>query len=308
MRNILVIIAAVVLTISCNKSNTINNESDGDVNRVSFTASPFRIVEDGVQTKTAIQTDGSFRWAANDTLGIYPSGGAQVYFVVNPGSDAKYASFDGGGWNFKNSYTYYGYYPFIGDIYLDKSNIPVAYTGQKQTGVESIAHVGKFDFMWSPGTSASSGNLNFNFHHLNCIIRFTLTLPAGTYTKLAITAPSSLFTIRGHYNLTAATPAVIADEYTNQMQIALDEITLTSEMTFKVYMMAAPVDLNGKTVTVSVLNGSKKELQCTKTPSRAYEAENMYGLGCSSWTEVPQSMGLIIDGWGDGGSIGGNAD
>lgn len=308
MRNILVIIAAFALTISCNKSSTFNSESDGDVNKISFTALPFRIVEDGVQTKTAIQTNGDFRWAANDTLGIYPSGGAQVYFVVNPGSDARYASFDGGGWNFKNSYTYYGYYPFIGDIYLDKRNIHVAYTGQKQTGMESIAHVGKFDFMWSPGTSAASGNLNFNFHHLNCIIRFTLTLPAGTYTKLAITAPSSLFTIRGHYDLTAATPAVIADEYTNQMQIALDGITLTSQTTFRVYMMAAPVDLKGKTVTVSVLNSNKTELQCTKTPSLSYQAENIYGLGCSSWTEVPQSMGLIIDGWGDGGSIGGDAD
>ncbi len=308
MRKIVILVTSVVLAFACNKVDSTKGKVENDeVKKITVTVSNYKL-DGSLQTKTAIQSNGDFQWAANDTLGIYPSGGAQVYFVVNPGANAQYASFDGGGWNFKYSYTYYGYYPFIGNIYLDKRHIPVDYTGQKQTGLESMDHVGKHDFMWSPGVSAEAGSLNFNFHHLNCIIRNTLTLPAGTYTKLAITAPSNLFVKKGHYDLTAATPAIVGDEFTNQIQIDLEGITIASETTFKVYLMSAPVDLKGKNITVSVLNSNKMELQCTKTPSKAYEAEMMYGLTCSSWTEVPQSMGFILEDWGNGGSIGGDAD
>lgn len=308
MRKVLIFVTYFALAFACNKvTPSVSEYGNGEVKKITVTVSDFKL-DGSIQTKTAIQSDGGFKWAANDTLGIYPSGGAQVYFVVNPGADARYAAFDGGGWNFKHSYTYYGYYPFIGNIYLDKRNIPVVYTGQKQTGQESMDHIGGHDFMWSPGVSAEAGTLNFSFHHLNCIIRNTLTLPAGTYTKLAITAPGNLFVKKGHYDLTAATPAIVGDEYTNQIQIDLEGVTLAAETTFKVYLMSAPVDLNGKNITVSVLNSSKMEMQCAKTPSKAYQAEMMYGLTCNSWTEVPQSMGLIIDDWGDGGSIGGDAE
>ena len=306
MTKVLILTVALVFAFACSKSVPQKGE-EREIDKVSFSISPFHL-DESAKTKTAIQGEGDFMWAANDTLGIYPSSGSQVYFVVNPGADASYASFDGGGWNFKSAYTYYGYYPFIGDIYLDKRNIRVSYTGQKQTGQESLSHIGKHDFMWAPAVTASNGHLDFSFHHLNCIIRYNVTLPAGTYTKLAITAPSNLFVKSGHYDLTAATPVIVGDELTNQMQIELAGITLTAETLFHVYMMSAPVNLNGINVTVSVLNSSKKEFQCSKTPSRAYLAETIYGLNCSSWTEVPQSMGLIIDEWGDGGSIGGDAE
>ena len=163
--------------------------------------------------------------------------------------------------------------------------------------------------MYTAATHAESGNLQFVFRHLSCLIRLRLTPPEGTYTKLAITAPSQAFVLKGHYDLTAAQPTIAGDTYGNQLVVDLESVTTTAAgQEFVVYLVSAPVNLQGVEFTVSLLNSERKEYQCKKTPSYSYEAGNRYKLGCTSFTEVPQSMGLIIDDWGDGGNIGGDAE
>jgi len=300
---------------SCSKSDSIaggedpiNQDEPQSIKSISFNVPGF-VDADGILTKTQIGDDGSsFSWSANDTVGIYPNTGSQVYFVMADGEGASSAQFDGGGWEFKTSALYYSYYPFIGNMYLRKDHIPVSYIGQKQTGLTGTSHIGPFDYMYTDATSASSGNLSFNYHHLGALLYVKATLPAGTYTKLAITAPSDAFTDNGFFSLTDANPSVIATKNSNQVVVDLEGITLTEQTTFMVYFMIAPTDLNGVEITVSVLDIQKKEYQCKKTPSRVYLANNKYGLTCSSFTEVPQSMGLIVGDWDDGGTIGGDAD
>jgi len=293
------------IAVSCSK--TVPSNSD-DIKSVTFSFDGLSIIDEDPSTKTSIDASNNIIWAAGDTVGIYPNKGAQVYFVTNPGEDARIAKFDGGGWNFKAESTYSCYYPFIGNFYLDRTNIPVSFVGQKQGSTSSISHIGKHHYFYTDAIQAVNGTLNFAFHHLCCVIRPNVTLPAGTYTKLAITAPSKVFVKKGHYNLAAGNCAIIADEKSNQIQIELDNITLTNETTFRVYLTSAPVDLKGVEITVSVLNSQKKELQCKKTPSSTYTAGTLAGLTCNSWTEVPQSMGMIISDWGDGGNITGDAE
>ena len=310
-RNLSFLIAAVTVLAyltSCTKTPV-----DNTVRTVSFLMDPCHIWEENGSdaiTKTSI-VDGStaFRWAQGDTVGIYPDAGAQIYFTLNVEGDGKSAQFDGGGWEFKSGSTYYSYYPFVGDIYLKRNRIPVSYLGQKQVGTTNFSHVGPFDYMYTEGVSAVSGGLNFQYHRLGCFIRLRCVLPGGTYTKLAITAPEQLFTAKGYFDLTSSSPAIVATEYTNQLTIDLASVTTTgTSAEFVVYLLSAPVDLSGKEITISVLNDQKKEYQCKKTPSAAYVANDLRKLGCTSFTEVPQSMGLIVEDWGNGGSIGGNAD
>lgn len=288
------------------------NESEPEnINlQISFRADDFSYIGDEVEdiTRTSVSQNGQFTWAANDTVGIYPDAGAQIYFEMTAGAGASSANFDGGGWAMKPNSIYYSYSPFIGDMYLDRHNIPVAFEGQKQIGTVSTEHIGKYDYMYTPGTSAADGELSFSYHHLCCIIRPNVTLPAGTYTKLAVTAPTAVFAKRGHYDLQSENPEIIKDEYTDQLVIDLEDVTLATDGSFMVYLLSAPVNLQGVEITVSVLNSEKKEYQCKKIPSREYTAGSIGGLTCSTFNEVPQSMGLILDGWGDGGSIGGNAD
>ena len=289
-------------------------------NTVSFTIEPYNVIEENEgqpRTRTTI-VDGSnaFLWAKDDTVGIYPDSGSQVYFNLDIGADASTAVFDGGGWDFKASAVYYSYYPFIGDIYLKRDHVPVSYVGQKQTGTgyshiggTAYSHIGPFDYMCTPGTPAENGSINFSYRHLGCIIRLRLVLPAGTYTKLAITAPEDAFTTKGYFDLTSSPAAIIPTAHSNQLAIDLEGIATTGASSeVVVYVMSAPVDLMGKEITISVLNSERKEYQCKKTPSYVFKAGDLCKYACTSFTEVPQSMGLIIDDWGDGGDIGGDAD
>lgn len=277
-------------------------------NKIIFSVDDFEFIDDTPQTKTSIGDNlTSFYWSQNDTVGIYPNTGSQIFFTMTFGEAANVADFDGGGWAFKETSTYYSYYPFIGDIYLNRNHIPVSFVGQKQPSTTSKSHIGPFCFMYTgPTSSVDGGSLLFAYHHMCCIIAPNVTLPAGTWTKLAITAPSKVFTVEGYYDLMADTPVIIPTKTSEQLQIDLDDITLTQETTFRVYLLSVPVSLKGVEITVSVRNSQGKEFQCKKTPSKDYAAGTSGGLTCNTWTEAP--MSLIIEDWGDGGSISGNAD
>ena len=292
---------------ACNAGVSIDGAATS-IDRISFTVDDFSVLDDDPQTRTSIQNGSEFIWAAGDTVGIYPNTGAQIYFAMESGAEAKSAVFDGGGWDFKPSANYYSYYPFIGNIYLDRHRIPVSYTGQNQTGTAGVSHIGPYDYLYTPSTSSENSQLNFSYKHLGCIIRPKLTLPEGNYTKLAITAPDKVFVKSGWFDLQSEFPAIVASEYTDQISIDLEGVSSDGSTPFYVYLMSAPVNLKGTEITVSVLNDKKKEFQCKKTPSVDYAASIIGGLTCSSWTEVAQSMGLIVDGWSDGGTIGGDAE
>ncbi len=295
-------LAIFLLVIACRPNK--ETAFDDPVESISFTIGRFIDHADDTpfSTKTSMNENGEFLWSGCDTVGIYPNTGAQVYFAMTEGEGASSASFDGGGWDFKASATYYSYYPFIGNIYLDRNHIPVSYLGQKQTGITDTSHIGPFDFMYTPGTSSSSGNLHFEYIHLNCILRFRLTLPAGEYTRLTISAQEPLFVQEGYYDLMATTPAIVPTKYTDHLSMDLNNIS-SDGTEFKVFMLIAPINLVGKEWTVSVLNGNKTELQCVKTTSKVFAPEGIYGFTCTSWTEVPQTMGFSMRNWDIGTTI-----
>lgn len=295
--------AASLLACSCAKSPIPGNQ----VEKLRFTAEDY-IFDDDVypSTKTSLNTStGRFAWAASDTAGIFPTTGSQVYFKLQTGAEAKSAEFDGGGWGLLTTSDYYSYYPFIGNIYLDRNEIPVSFLGQKQIGSEP--NIGKYDYMYSKGV-LTGNSLSFEFKHLCYIIRFQVTIPAGTYTKFAVTAPAKLLVSKGWFNLMETIPSIFGEELTNQITMDTESVVSDGSNYFYLYMVFAPINLSGQEITVSALNSERKEYQCKVTPSKEYVAGRIYALTCNTWTEVPQSMGLILEDWGDGGSIGGSAD
>lgn len=303
----------VLLLGGCGKDN-VPSKDEIEVKTVSFSISNFDVIEDSEMetTRTSFTENNggiTYYWSSRDTVGIYPTSGSQVFFAIEGVGGESKADFDGGGWAFKSASKYYSYYPFIGNIYLDRHKIPVSYEGQKQIGLSSKDHVGAYDFMYTPACSSDGGKLNFKYEHLGCIIQCRLILDAGNYTKLAITAPTEAFVKSGYFDLQSDSPSVIGKTYTNQLLVDLENISIAESSTqVDVYLMSAPVNLKDTEITVSVLNDKRQELQCKKTPSKNYAPQTLYGLRCSSWTEVPQSMGMIIEDWDDAGNIGGDAE
>ncbi len=292
----------------------VEKTDNGGVESVTFRIDPMVVDEDGVVTKGTIGESGNGKktvfWEAADTVGIYPNTGAQVYFEITSGTGSEKVTFDGGGWAFKTTATYYSYFPFIGDIYLDRNQIPVWFSDQWQKGTTELGNqISPHAFMYTDGCSVQGSSIEFIYHQLFCFIRPRLVgLPAGTYTKLAISAPTNVFPIKGYYDLMAASPAIVPTEYTNQLIIDLKDFVISEGQDAYVYVMSAPVLVQGVELTISVLNSQKKEFQCKKTPSANYNAGEIKGLKCENFTEVPQSVGMIMSNWESGANLGGEAE
>ena len=301
------LLGASALLVGCHKNVSNVTPDESVIHSVVFRMDPFQTLDDTPQTRTSVSGT-SFYWAANDTVGIYPNSGSQIYFELTEGAGASSAEFDGGGWAFKPLAVYYSYYPFIGNIYLNRNRIPVEKKKKKQIGL-ATNHIGPYDFMYTDPSSASDGMVNFGYHHLSCIIRPQLIgLPAGRYTKLAVTAPSAVFPEKGYYDLMAASPAIVPTKYTNQLVIDLENFNVEAGGNYAVYLMSGPANVGNMELTISVLDEQRTEYQCKKTPSSHFLAGQNRGLTCNTFSAVPQSMGLIIDDWGDGGDIGGDAN
>ncbi len=227
--------------------------STEDVNSITMTATDFEYPI--TRTDFEIGSSGAaFKWAANDTVGIFPNEGSQVYFPMTSGAGTNSATFTGGGWALKSSATYAAYYPFIGNMYLDQTKIPVSYTGQTQTGNGSTAHLGAYDFMAASATTAENGGVNFTFKHLGCLVQLKITVPnAGTLSSITLSADEEVFVEKGYIDLTTATPTIVSTQTASSLNINLKDVTTTAtNEVVTVYFMMAPVDMTGKVLTIKV--------------------------------------------------------
>lgn len=284
-------------TASCNE--TENCMIEESVENVSFVIAPPQFFDDGAPgTKSYYDiTSNEYLWNATDTLGIYPDTGSQVYFVIGQdGADKHDAVFDGGGWAFKSSSRYYSYFPFQGDFYLDRHCIPVSYLGQKQSGKTSVKHVSPYMFSYTDPTSASSGSLYFTYRMLGAVVMPVISNVTGSFVKLTLEAEDDLFIQKGHYDLMATEPSIVADELSNTLSIGLEDFSLSSGETATVYMMCGPAALRGKKLLIKLEDQEGGIWTCTKASiSSDYTKNSIRKLTCNSWANPSQDSGSQLE-------------
>lgn len=273
-------IALIIGAIGCSVNDQVEEHEESL--SIVFTAAPFQDGDRGIDTRTSVipnetYTSYAFVWSAKDTVGIYPDSGSQIYFTMSNGEGVGTASFDGGAWTCKEGHSFRSYYPFIGNFYLDETKIPVSFIGQKQVGNDNSDHFQKYDYMYTAVTTKDSGFLNFNYNHLITGVLPWVELPAGHYTGLTLSLDEALFVTKGEYDLTADSPAIVGKEFSNSLSIELD-IAITSPDILKVYVPLAPMDMSGKTLTITITDENGREFQYTYNPSKRYEASKIYRL------------------------------
>lgn len=253
MKNIyrLVSVAFALLLCSCSEDAVVEMESQ--VRKTYFTAPDF-VADDLSRTSIEI-TDkaASFTWSANDTIGIFPdSDASQARFSMISGAGTKTATFDGGGWALKFDSKYAAYYPYIPSVYLDKTAMPVDYTGQVQLGANSTSHLGSYDFMAAIAVVPTDGEVAFDFKHLNSLVQLKLTLPkAASYSSITLRAEKKLFPIRGKYNLMATDIEIGSLVLQDSIVLGLKDVeTSVDGQEILAYLMLAPTDLAGQNITV----------------------------------------------------------
>ena len=285
--------SALLALFSCKKEHL---DSSSSFRKIEFIVPDIPFYEDDLPpTKAALKTSPiGFLWEETDTVGIFPDRGSQVFFSMENGVGTNSASFDGGGWALKESSSYYIYFPLVGQFYLNPKYVPVSFEGQRQTNITSPVNSCRF-FLAAAGMSNGVGSLTFSYNILNVILNVNCTLPAGVYTNMTLTTENESFTTDGYFNLFATTPSIVSTKMTSTISLALDNLSLSEEKVLPLYIMLAPVDLNGVTITVTVTESTGRKYVQEKVPSKAYLAGNRYGLTCSDMTEYdaeyPEGVG-----------------
>ena len=271
----------------------VESFSSNELREVIASADNF-IPEEDSRAFSFVNNEVAFSWADGDTIGIFPNEGAQAYFPILVGSeDSNSASFTGGGWALKASSTYASYYPFIGDFYMKQTEIPVSYVGQKQSGNASMAHLSAFDYMAASASTPSSGRVNFNFKHLGAFVQLKITMPlGGTLSSVTLSADEAVFVTEGKVDLTTATPTIQAVTKSKTLTLDVEGVTTTAENPVAtLYMMLAPVDMTGKTLSAVVKQSNGWSDTITLT-SKNFEKGKAYGVsGTMEYTNPGPTIG-----------------
>ena len=270
---------ALLSLVSCtDEVQELAGEQSQALKQIVMTTQDFQPETD---SRTVYQiADGAVKctWATNDTVGVFPNEGAQVYFPMTSGAGTKNATFDGKGWALKDGYTYGAYYPFIADILLDRNAVPVSYTGQTQVGNGSMAHLGDYDYMVATPTAPEFGSAQFMFKHLSALVQLKVTVPQpATFTSVKLVTDTKAFAVKGKVDVMAKSPVITPVTSNSEVVLSLQNVATTKEnevVTF--YFMLPPADLSGKTLK-AVLASEKGDVE-VDLESKNFKAGTIYLL------------------------------
>jgi len=244
----------------------IKHIQDNTLEELTFTAKSFQRAN-GVDSRTALimpdneYENAEFIWTTGDTIGIVPCKGAQAYFVIEEGVESNKATFSGGSWALKtqNSNDYAAYYPLVYDMMLDRTQVPVDYTGQvyKPAASNKLSSLANHDYMAAKATVATgANNVNFEFQHLGVLMEIQFSAPqAGEVTQVILSSDEKIFPLKGTFNLEAETLAITPnpEDISNSLTVNIEELETTSAgEVVSVYFMVPPIDLSGKSLNMTV--------------------------------------------------------
>lgn len=284
MKKLLSIFIPFGMLLSCSQLDNSSFEeydNNADYSTIVMTVSDSDI--EGLEPLTknvAIKEDAqwSFVWSAKDSIGIFPDKGSQIYFSMASGAGQVSASFDGGGWALKKGSSYFSYFPFTPDFYIDKEAIPLTYLGQIQKGNADLEHVdlGRFGYMVAKGhADEASGSLYFNYEKLGLLYRIRIPVSAGTYKSLKVYTDSDVIIQSGTYNALNMTYAIENPVCKNNLSLAFEDLTFTEESTLVAFMMFAPFDYADKQITFELTKADGTK-EISSTIGRTYLRDKVY--------------------------------
>lgn len=320
-KRILPLLTGVVMTMAACTNDVIEStatqpEASTAKTDVVFTARGF-IPAGAVQSRTAITpgADGAtFAWVEeNDTIGILPDSGAQVYFVINDldDDDAGKATFTGGAWGLKPTNDYTAYYPFIQDIMLKRTEVPVDYSLQSykhRTNEQgNLVVCPSHDYMSARSEQPSSDCLNFQFSHLGALVEVQFTLPEAADVKsFRLTADEAIFPVKGTFDLTADEVAITPDnENLSRFLLVNVEDLATTEagQTVSVFFMMPPMDITDHSLKATVTYGDnntslpfeidKAKLDGSEGVYTQFEAGKYYTLQTEEYENQPDVIHVM---------------
>ena len=282
-----------------------NEQNNSDL-ECSFIAKGF--LRDSGQSRTSItpQSNGAeFSWTEGDMIGVLPDEGSQVYFTIQNinAENADKATFTGGAWGLKSENNYAAYYPFIKDIMLDRTKVPVDYTGQVHKGTvtvgeSTIKHLASHDYMAAMCIKQESGKLNFEFEHLGALVEVKFKVPTpGSVNRFCLSASEPIIPMKGTFDLTASTVAITSTDEDKAYTLTIDVenvVTTSDNEEISIFCLMQPMSgVNTNTLTATAfLKDSSAGLPLKITTEKELESGKYYTLQAESITEQPDAIYL----------------
>lgn len=263
----LIILLAGIIAASC--SNDMDCDMDFRTYRMNCEVLPFEWAGGNTAGRLATKAQKDeealhFLWSANDTIGIYPNEGTQQAFPIAEGADTYNAVFDGGGWALRPGNTYAAYYPY-NKYNFDPDHITLRYGTQTQKGNDNVDNLTRYDYIVAQMEAPEDGEVNFQFHHLGALVRFTLKCPQeGSFHTLMLESDEEVFPTLQTLDIRTATPTVMTKEAGKSFMMMLADVSVAAGGDVVIYALFPALDLRGKTFTAT-LYGSDYTCRTTLT-------------------------------------------
>lgn len=224
----------------------------------------------------------NFTWAPNDTVGVFPSQGDQVSFIMQAGAGTESALFNGGSWGLKESSTYYAYYPFSRKYFNGQSsdsNIWVNYKGQSQVGNNNTSTTGNYDFLCATGLTPEDERLLFQFEHLGAMVQIVVkSTERIDIRKISLATENEEFMIDGYYNLKDEYPVYVPVKKSKTISLATKNLVCDANTMAVGYMMVPPTNLTGKSLTIRVYDELNRMYSYKYSVAGEFKAGKIYSL------------------------------
>ncbi|MBR3618803.1 MAG: fimbrillin family protein, partial [Bacteroidaceae bacterium] len=193
MKKLILYLSTLLLFVGCAADDT-SGLSEANMQQGVYACMPsyeYGDQEDGLATRvtlTAGESGLSFAWNTGDVICVVGSFNGDLQSTTHKAtsstsSGSLQTSFEGGAFTLNPNAVYYSYYPY--DSNSDGTTYRMIWLGgQSQTGNNSTAHLGPYNYMVAPKvTTDAEASCLFHFTNVLSPCCFTLTLPASAKGK-----------------------------------------------------------------------------------------------------------------------------
>lgn len=222
---------------------------------------PILITNNSHSSRAALKYDDAtkkmmFKWSDDDCIGVFtysesePAKSSQMKFPqIKSGDDTdQHRTFmtNDGALKVETGNQYVACLPYFKDHPLNYTNIPVSYTGQRQTEPvdfsnywndqndkgyqdsqeKASAHLSAYDYLCTgPTETTENGGIHFSLNRMAAIVRFWIQISPDNnyvYDELQLTNPSKAFTTAATMDAAAITLTPTATSHTLSLMLGND--------------------------------------------------------------------------------------
>lgn len=197
-----------------------------------------------------------FTWSKDESVVMFGEGDAALLRSLTSGESS--AKFESKGFKLMDGINYYAFIPAYNFVITSKNTaIPVTYLGQRQTANNNTDHLKYFDYACATATKEEGKN-SISFELKNqvawLVIEHRFTDETKNVTSITVSVPDKIFMATGTLDATKST--IKGKTFNSSITLDLGEeggegISFVAGELFRAFITANPVDLSGKTISVT---------------------------------------------------------